>query len=54
MRSPRDILAGVQENLADWLGRVADDGGVATISRRRIGNFLSPRICSATSGWSTS
>ena len=42
MRSPRDILAGVQENLADWLGRVADDGGVATISRRRIGNFFSP------------
>ena len=42
MRSPRDILAGVQQNLADWLGRVADDGGVATISRRRMGNFLSP------------
>jgi Bacterial PH domain len=42
MRTPREFLADIYDGLANWLGRVADDGGVTTISRRRIGGFFSP------------
>jgi uncharacterized membrane protein YgcG len=42
MRTPREFLVDIYDNLANWLGRVADDGGVTTISRRRIGSFFGP------------
>jgi uncharacterized membrane protein YgcG len=42
MRTPREILTGAYDGFVEWMNRIAEDGGLATISRRRTKRLFGP------------